>query len=80
VQPAVAPVFKPPGSNAQRRARSMVQHAQSLTSSRPPVPIALAGTAAVALLCEDEELWAVRLPAFAPHMRASHSACATALR
>ena len=81
VQPAVAPVFKPPGSNAQRRARSMVQHAQSLTSSRPPVPIALAGTAAVALLCEDEELWAVRLPALAPHvLRASHSAHPTALR
>lgn len=60
VQPAVTPVYKPSGSNAQRRARAMVHHAQSLASSRPPVPIALAGTAAVVPMCEDEELWAVR--------------------
>ena len=57
--------FAPTGSNAQQRARELVRHAQSLASSHPAVPIALAGTAAVVPLCEDEELWAVRLRACA---------------
>ena len=55
--------FEPTGSNAQRRARELVRHAQSLASSHPAVPIALAGTAAVVPMCEDEELWVVRLRA-----------------
>jgi len=52
---------EPTGSNAQRRARELVRRAQSLASSHPAVPIALAGTAAVVPMCEDEELWVVRL-------------------
>ena len=59
-QTAATSAFAPTGSNAQRRARELVHHAQSLASSHPPVPIALAGTAAVVPMCEDEELWAVR--------------------
>ena len=56
---AAAPDYKPTGSNAQRRARELVRRAQSLASSKPAVPIALAGTASVVPMCEDEELWAV---------------------
>lgn len=76
-----ASTFAPTGSNAQRRARELVHHAQSLASSHPAVPIALAGTAAVVPMCEDEELWAVRSHAcscFVAHLTCS--ARATAVR